>query len=288
MPEFRKFLCREAYSRKFLSWFLWLLGRPFFLPISYFFYRLTARALGMLNDTGLRMSGEANFLKKLCQHRGNFTLVDVGARKGAYSREVLRHVPNARIIALEANPKVFSTLQNSLQGQGHVDCINVAVGAESTERRLMYDVSKAQGSAYASLHAENLECVNLEPEEAFAVPIQTIDCLIEHIKLDKIDLLKVDVEGHELDVLQGARNSLRCGRIRCVQFECDSILQLRRQNLSDFEAVLENFELYRLLPSGKLVPLSKIPTAAQECFFFQNIIAIYANTELRGGKRGCC
>ena len=43
--------------------------------------------------------------------------------------------------------------------------------------------------------------------------------MVNDLQIPNIDLMKIDVEGHEMDVLIGAQNSIKKGLIRCIQFE---------------------------------------------------------------------
>jgi hypothetical protein len=52
------------------------------------------------------------------------------------------------------------------------------------------------------------------------VEIKTLDDVIKTIKLDGIDYLKIDTEGHDLDVLRGAAFSLAAGKVNTIGVEC--------------------------------------------------------------------
>ncbi|MCZ7612752.1 MAG: FkbM family methyltransferase [Ignavibacteriaceae bacterium] len=76
--------------------------------------------------------------------------------------------------------------------------------------------------------------------------------------ISKIDFVKIDVEGNELNVLKGALNSIRAGMINMIQFEYNSFWQ---KSSSTLEAVFdllrtEKFNFYRLTPWGK-IPIKK-------------------------------
>ena len=59
-------------------------------------------------------------------------------------------------------------------------------------------------------------------------------------KIDDIDFIKIDVEGHELAVLQGAVNMINQNRIKVIQFEFNVANILSRVFLKDFYDLLEN------------------------------------------------
>ena len=47
----------------------------------------------------------------------------------------------------------------------------------------------------------------------------TVDTFLSENKLERIDVLKIDVEGFELEVIRGAQHALRDGKVKVVQFE---------------------------------------------------------------------
>ena len=91
-------------------------------------------------------------------------------------------------------------------------------------------------------------------------------------RIDIIDFLKVDTEGHELAVLQGASSLIEDGRIGCIHFEFNEMNIVSRVFFLDFRELLHNYKLYRLLPNG-LLPLGDSPLET-ELFAYQNIVAL--------------
>ena len=66
--------------------------------------------------------------------------------------------------------------------------------------------------------------------------------------------LKVDVEGHELDVFSGAKDALRKGSIKNIQFEFGGCNIDTRTFFQDFWYLLTGYgyTLYRIMPDGSL------------------------------------
>jgi hypothetical protein len=84
--------------------------------------------------------------------------------------------------------------------------------------------------------------------------------------------LKIDTEGWELSVLEGADILLRENRIKYIQFEFNYPNLQTRVFFKDFRSRLPNYKFFRLLPSG-LFPLSNDPLLT-ELFAYQNIFAM--------------
>ncbi len=76
----------------------------------------------------------------------------------------------------------------------------------------------------------------------------TIDSYCKKHDIKKIDFLKIDTDGRDLDVLKGALNILPC--INHIQIEHDMFYLLRKQNTSEFYEILKDFKLYKITHNG--------------------------------------
>ena len=120
--------------------------------------------------------------------------------------------------------------------------------------------------------------------ELGTVPTITIDEFAAEHGLTTIDLLKMDIEGHELEALHGAANLLGAGRIKALTFEFGGCNIDSRTYFQDFWYLLTGygFRLYRLLPGAGLMPIQKY-TEDLESFVTTNYAAILG--EDRGAVR---
>jgi hypothetical protein len=105
------------------------------------------------------------------------------------------------------------------------------------------------------------------------VKIISLDVYVKENGLEKICLLKIDTEGHELEVLKGARGCLESGKIDLIHIEFNEMNVISRVFFRDFLTVLKDYIPYRLLPSGA-IQLNRSPLMT-ELFAFQNIIFIH-------------
>lgn len=146
---------------------------------------------------------ETVFLRRYL-HDG-MTLLDIGAHHGYYTLLASKAVgPNGRIIAFEPSPKERIRLREHLRLN---DCENVRVepfALEATEeKRDLYLVEGAEDY-----------CNSLRPPVVNAstttitVQTTTLDKFLSTVHIDRIDFIKMDVEGAELSVLKGAEKLL--------------------------------------------------------------------------------
>ncbi|MGH9169505.1 MAG: FkbM family methyltransferase [Acidimicrobiales bacterium] len=130
--------------------------------------------------------------------------VDVGANKGDYSLMFARAVGRrGRVVAFEPDPENLLWLRKSLAANAcqWVEVLDVAL-AEHAGRATFYPGAK---SGWGSLRADHKRSDDRDPFEVAVRPLD--DCLAD-LEIADIDLLKVDVEGGDLAVLEGARSLL--------------------------------------------------------------------------------
>jgi FkbM family methyltransferase len=159
-------------------------------------------------------------------------IFDVGANVGQTVAESKRQWPSARIIAFEPSPGSFRTLSTR-----YVDdpCVRLEQLALSDRRgeapfHLIDDASYAVND---SLHRPLM----WSSTTTIQVPVDTVDRYCAEHGIEKIDILKIDTQGHDLQVLQGARDILRRHAVECVIAEICFVEQYKGQPaIEDFLA----------------------------------------------------
>jgi len=128
---------------------------------------------------------------------------DVGANSGVYAIRQARR--GAHVYAFEPNAGCYRRLQKTVranQMEGRVVAINSALGATPGSAQLLVPEGV---TTMGSLRPEWTPRAN---GNGVTVEVDTVDRVAGKYGINRIDLLKIDVEGLELDVLEGARNSL--------------------------------------------------------------------------------
>jgi len=146
---------------------------------------------------------------------------------------------------------------------------NLGFGKEKSTMKLYYD---NVGSGLASLTKRDLELLGIDFDKSEDVAIDTVDnfCIEHNIK--KIDLLKIDVEGHELDVLCGAETIF--DNIEVVMFEFGGCNIDTKTYFRDFYKFFneQDMIIYRITPSGYLHELGDYKESFEQ-FRTTNFIA---------------
>lgn len=248
----------------------YLFARKKFHFLNKALFQLSLRGLGILNFQSAAASGEKHFLRGYLRGIAGPVVFDVGANQGNYTSDVLAVNPSARIFGFEPHPVTFARLSERLAPRG-VEVINAACGRAEGEMKL-YDFA-ADGSERASLYQGVIEQLHHKQAREYTVRILDLDTFASERGVDHIDLLKIDTEGHELEVLAGATRLLREGRVRAVQLEFNEMNVISRTYFRDFRAVLEGYDLYRMVRDG-LIPINLYSPVTHEIFGFQNIVAL--------------
>jgi FkbM family methyltransferase len=166
---------------------------------------------------------EAALLERLL--RPGMTVVDVGANHGLFSLEAAHFVgPEGRIHAFEPAPATYDCLMANLRANGLEDVrvFRSALGAEPGSARLRVH---REWSGLNTLADRDITWMGdkLSPDEVIEVPVTTLEAHAAAEGLDRIDFLKIDVEGFELSVLRGARSLLADRKIDRIMLEVGDV-----------------------------------------------------------------
>lgn len=188
-------------------------------------------------------SGELRLLDTLPQLN---VIIDAGANRGAWAVEARKRWPSASIHAFEPAADTFDLLTAAVGDT--VTCRRAALG--DTPRTMT--LHKVPGiDALASLHQRDIAEHNLAMTDTETVDAVTLDGYCVDNNIDRIDFLKLDVEGHELAVLAGASRLLAEGRIARIQFEFGGCNIDSRTYLRDFVRLLSpDYRLSRITRDG--------------------------------------
>jgi len=142
---------------------------------------------------------------------GGGTFVDVGANVGGYSVRACRM--GARVIALEPDPDNYRVLKLNLELNQctNANVLNIAAAGKEEVRQL-YEGDKGASAGYTLEQGKDIRKVKC------SVEAKSLDFAIPPLLSDEwVDLLKVDVEGSEVEVIKGSLNLLN--RTRYVMVE---------------------------------------------------------------------
>ena len=168
------------------------------------------------NNDNMTSNGEARFLRQVlgaCQ-----TVFDVGANIGDWTALALEINPRLQVHCFEPLPTTYAELQGrSFPAQ--VVRNDFGLGSKAEQRSLLvYDHSSGMNTLFQRKGLEAGWGIST-PHKAEAVWLDTVDAYCARRNIAQVDLMKLDVEGNELEVLRGAGTMLSEGRVGMVQFE---------------------------------------------------------------------
>lgn len=136
--------------------------------------------------------------------RPGFTFVDVGANVGGYTFWISSLTGGeGRIVAVEPDPELVHQLRYNLRTNGLEESVRIvesAVGAAPAAGRLIRNSVNSGENRLARKPVR----ADAEPgvDEVVSVQVRTLASIVSQAGFERIDCLKVDVEGHERDVLE--------------------------------------------------------------------------------------
>jgi len=142
---------------------------------------------------------------------GANTLLDVGANKGQFSLTFRALQPNARIFAFEPLPSAADTFERMFHRDEHARLHRVALA--SAEGSASFHIADRPDSSSLLMPGKGQELAfGVRESRTIHVPVSRLDRCIDLVNLAHPVLLKVDVQGGELDVFEG------CSQLDCVDF----------------------------------------------------------------------
>jgi len=176
--------------------------------------------------------------------------VDIGGNKGLYTEEILKNFPLCKVVVFEPSISNSNLLHSKFSENANVIIEQKAVSNIDGDATLYSD---SDGSGLASLTKRRLEHFDIafEHSEKISV-IRFEDYWKSELGSENIDFVKLDIEGHELDALNGFGEALKF--INVIQFEFGGCNIDTRTFWQDFWYFFteNNFDLYRITPFGKI------------------------------------
>ncbi len=193
-------------------------------------------------------SGERNALalvRKSVDPSLGLTLFDIGANDGEYLKHALEILGDrAKIYAFEPQALCHERLCARFASESRVEPIKAALGSATGTVELF---AKAAGESTASLHRSTIAGQAVSE----IVQMTTVDEVCREKKIGRIDLLKIDTEGNDIDVIAGAAAMIEAGCIAFIQFEFgDPFLHTPFHFLNLWNRLSPRYTIHRILRHG--------------------------------------
>jgi FkbM family methyltransferase len=212
-----------------------------------------AARLGKAIPTGIRrrvlMSphkyDDKILLLRLIEPNAKNLLIDVGGNNGYWAESFLTFFPGSTVIAFEPLKKEYAEYRTRFADNPKIQIHNVGLSSKAGAGELKI----ASTSTHSSLHTytSSLDAAQLKVIKSSEIALETLDNYqIRRGSSDRV-FLKIDVQGHEVDVLKGARQTLE--QVDVVLVECSFALEYAgaAPSFSEVTSILAEFGMHPLL-----------------------------------------
>jgi FkbM family methyltransferase len=222
---------------------------------------------GLGSGSGWDMRGEVRSDATAVQGIHAPVIVDGGANRGQWATAMNDHLNNDAATYYLIEPQAACQPELDALDLPGKHVIQTALGAEEGEAVLCGSWPGFKAGSLYHRHETYFSATSAHTE---AVRVSTLDDILDSLSVESVDLLKLDVEGSELDALNGAERSLKAGKIHAIGFEFGSGNIYSRTFFRDFWDLLapQGFRFSRVLPGGRLVP---VPAYTEDLEHFRGV-----------------
>lgn len=226
-----------------------LIGRSSLQRFFESLHRFSLRGMNYDQVSTPKSSGELYVLKYLqnkLPRQSKLTLFDVGANVGEYAKLLCQYFPQSRVFGFEALPATYEILLQNIKRDDQIFPVNKALGSTKEKRSFYTDGAGSGLSTFFPMESITSQHIMQE----ITIEIETIDSFCLDNQIEKIDFLKIDVEGFELEVLKGAKKMIADKRIQAIQFEFGKNHIKSGTHFYDFFEYLSEYKISRVLKDG--------------------------------------
>jgi len=136
-------------------------------------------------------------------------VIDVGAHFGVFTIKAAKKVGNTgRVVAIDPNPEILKLLRVNIAASNVDNVTVVPVACTARDEILTFYASPLANTGESSLARENATVPLASAPREYQVRGMALDNIVRELGLKRVDAVKIDVEGAELEVLKGAQRTL--------------------------------------------------------------------------------
>lgn len=263
------------------SGIVWILSSPRMQTIADRLFVTSLKARGFNNYHSPSASGENNFLQwALDSVKEDVFCIDVGANIGAWSLHVdqiaRRKGHAAHIWAFEPSSTASRLFEERLPSGSSIRIFRKGLGASVGEAQLR---SPIHGSSNASTmdNLSEILCLDQSVElVSSSVLIDTLDntVALEPTPLPHCHILKIDVEGCELSVIQGSRIAIDTLKPKFIQLEFNRHQLFAGYTLLDLSKLLPEYKLHQIMPFSRGLRERNPSDSGVNMYFWSNWVFV--------------
>jgi len=175
-------------------------------------------------------------------------VIDLGASEGYYTLKLKQNNPTCKVIVVEPNPLAFEVLEKNIKSNKLSDVILVNKAICKKNEKMVFEiVENVSAIGGKDLGIMDRPWLKKEMVKKIKVDCITLNKLFQEYKINKVDILKLDVEGMELEILKSSKNLLNKIQKIVVEWHSKEIRDELKKFLKNngFKLVFEEKRNYR-------------------------------------------
>jgi FkbM family methyltransferase len=189
--------------------------------------------------------------KRLLQDVDVQVVVDGGGNNGEWTSNYRRAFPRARVLVFEPFPPSVEGLERAFSGDPKVKVIGKALGEAAAKKVLFCNKLSATNSLFPidpAIHSMLPDPQWVAPESEIATEVTTLDDYCREAAINRVNVLKLDIQGAELLALRGAERLLSKGAVDLVYTEL--LFHPHYQGQAFFFEIAQYLHQHRYTPHG--------------------------------------
>ena len=184
--------------------------------------------------------------KRLIKFLKNYKIdliIDIGSHKGEFIKNIIKYINFQKAYTFEPQKEIFDILKKNLINDNRILHNNLGISDKVGKKKITINkltststMSKLDESSYF-LKLKNFLIKQKKIKEIYDVETTTVDDYFKGLNLQNT-LLKIDVEGHELNVLEGSKNTIK--KIDFVLIENQYFDIYKDNNINECHSFLKN------------------------------------------------
>ena len=225
------------------------LSKRNFIHLRKLILHFSLKISGYKNFGNFYDTGEEYLLKELKKNEIKNCL-DIGAHIGNFSEKLLQ-INGINVIAFEPMNKTFKELKKlKVKYKKKFECFNLALSNKKGKAKIFYTNPLSQLSSIA-INLNRINFLRKKKIKKHQVMVDTLDNFAnrnKHLFKEKINFIKIDTEGNDFKVLEGASETIKKHKPKFIQIEMNYHNLFSGENLYLFSKLLSGYEVFQIMP----------------------------------------
>jgi len=200
-------------------------------------------------------------------------LIDIGANVGEFTQDFTKFFPNNKSALLfEPINKLSNVIENNLKNVCDYKLFNVGLSNEKGFKTLRYQESNTTLASLKSYSGDANNFYNKKDGIEEKVEIDILDNYVPFIKNNKNLIIKIDVQGNELEVIQGGLSAISLSSILILECSFTSEYENENPSFSECLKLLDKLDMYPIIFQNYGKKISNYPFERDVIFCKKNLL----------------